>query len=67
MTWLLWLLPYLVVGIVIARFVISRYPESHVSEVDAFALMVLWPLFLLALATWTAVHAIGRALGGGKR
>ncbi len=66
MTWL-WLLPYLVVGIVLARWLIHRYRDVHVSELDAFLLMALWPVFLVFIGLRAAVTAIGAALGGGKR
>jgi hypothetical protein len=62
MIWL-WVIPYLIVGVLLSRAMANR---SDISTTDAFAIIVVWPLFLVALVIRWVVNIVG-SLGGGKR
>jgi hypothetical protein len=53
---------YLLVGLVIARFITQR--SGRVSKPDAFYVVLFWPLVLLAKLVMVIVNAVG-GLGGG--
>jgi hypothetical protein len=61
-TWL-WIVLYLIVGIVVARWFTAR--SSPVSPTDAFALVAVWPGFLVFLALKAGVNPLG-GLADGK-
>jgi hypothetical protein len=61
MTWL-WIVLYLILGIVVARWFTAR--SSPISRTDAFALVVVWPAFFLFLALRAGVNALGGLAGG---
>jgi hypothetical protein len=61
MAWL-WLIPYLIVGVVFARWMTLRYPT--ISRLDAGAMVLVWPVFAAFLlfrgAFWVAGGAVGK-------
>jgi hypothetical protein len=61
MAWV-WVVLYLVVGIVISRWFTSR--SSPISRTDAFALVVIWPGFFAFLALRVGINALGGLAGG---
>jgi hypothetical protein len=62
MTWL-WIVLYVVVGIVIGRWLTAR--SSPISRPDAFALVVIWPGFFAFLVLRAGVNALGGLAVGG--
>lgn len=62
MTWL-WIVLYLILSIVVARWFTARSSPS--SRTDAFALVLVWPGFFVFLALRAGVNALG-GLAGGK-
>jgi Na+/proline symporter len=61
MTWL-WIVLYLILGIVVARWFTAR--SSPISRTDACALVVVWPAFFLFLALRAGVNGLGGLAGG---
>lgn len=59
----LWVVLYLVMGFLISRVATSRM-GARISSTDAFALILVWPLFLGYLAIMAIIHGVGTAGGG---